>query len=156
MDFLKKLNNQGKIELTEPNKDLKEAYIDKSESSLASAKILLEHGKLEESVSLVYYSMYHGVVALLYRIGVKCENHAAAGILLKKLFGIDTSPIKEAKKERIDKQYYTDFSITEEEVREDVEKAEEFNARILDLIARMSQDKIKKAREELKTIMTDF
>ena len=106
INFLAKLFDEGKLQLVNPSEEIKDSYIKKSESNLISAKILLENNKLEESVSLVYYSMYHMLTALLFKVGIKCENHSASIILLKELFSIDNSGIFFAKKERVDKQYY--------------------------------------------------
>lgn len=105
INFLKKLCNQGKLELVESSEELKQSYILKSESNLISAKILLNNDKFEESVGLAYYSMYHLLTALLFKIGIKSENHSASIILLKNLFNHDNKEIFDAKKERIDKQY---------------------------------------------------
>ena len=134
--FLNKLKKEGKIELIEPSEEIKDSYILKSESNIASSKILLENEKLEESIALTYYSMYHILTALLFKIGVKCENHTAAIILLKELFDIGNSDISHAKKDRIDKQYYTDFSITQQEVTEAIKNAEIFNGNLLDFISK--------------------
>lgn len=51
-DLFAKLKKVGKLKLVEPSEEIKEAYLKKSESHLASAKLLLDHGKLEEAVSM--------------------------------------------------------------------------------------------------------
>ena len=84
-NFLNKLFRAGKIRIVEPSLQVQEAYRKKSESYLTSAKILLENGRLEETVSMVYYSMYYMVLALLFKTGIKCENHSGAIILLESL-----------------------------------------------------------------------
>lgn len=126
-NFLAKLYAQKKIQIVESSIEIKESYLIKSESNLISAKILLKNNKLEESVSLAYYSMYHSITALLFRVGIKCENHSAAIILLKKLFDIDNTDISLAKAERVDKQYYVDFHISLKEVEDMIRLAESFN-----------------------------
>ena len=131
ISFLAKLFDEGKLQLVNPSEEIKDSYIKKSESNLISAKILLENNKLEESVSLVYYSMYHILTALLFKVGIKCENHSASIILLKELFSIDNSNIFFAKKERIDKQYYIDFNISKQEILEAIRIAEDFNKKLL-------------------------
>ncbi len=152
INFLAKLFNERKLQLVDPSEEIKQSYLKKSESNLISAKILLENNKLEESVSLVYYSMYHMLTALLFKLGIKCENHSASIILLKELFSIDNSDIFFAKKERVDKQYYTDFYITKEEVLEAVKIAEDFNKRLFDFISKLDNQKIKEYREKLKIL----
>jgi len=52
------------LQLVAPNAEVKAAYLKKSESYLASARLLLEGERFEESVSLAYYSMYYSVDAL--------------------------------------------------------------------------------------------
>lgn len=124
MSFLYKIKKGGKLELVHPNEELKKAYIEKAESNLESAKILFGKNKLEESVTLAYYSMYNHLIALLFFSGIKSENHSASIILLKELFGLDNSDILEAKKERVDKQYYVDFHLNKKDVYETIEKGE--------------------------------
>ena len=152
INFLAKLFDEGKLQLVNPSEEIKDSYIKKSESNIISAKILLENNKLEESVSLVYYSMYHMLTALLFKVGIKCENHSASIILLKELFSIDNSGIFFAKKERVDKQYYTDFYVTKQEVIEGVKTAEDFNKRLLDFISKLNNQKIKEYREKFKML----
>ncbi len=152
-NFLNKLREEGKLELVEPSKELRQSYLEKSESNLISAKILLNNNRLEEAVSLAYYSMYHALTALLLEIGIKCENHTASIILLKEIFKIDTLDIWSAKKERVDKQYYTDFQISKEEVIETIKKAEEFNKKILDFVSKLTNERIKIYRKRLKEIL---
>ncbi|KAF5090226.1 HEPN domain-containing protein [Methanoculleus horonobensis] len=146
--FLSKLYDEGKIRLVEPSTQIQEAYRKKSESFLVSAKILLENGRLEETVSMAYYSMYYMVLALLFKTGIKCENHSGATILLENLYGIDNSRIVAAKRERIDKQYYVDFAITAEDVRDSIEEAETFCADLLDSMERLHQGDISRLREK--------
>lgn len=148
IEILNRLRN--KIELAEPNENTKEAYLEKSKSNLIAAKILLENDMLEEAVSLAYYSMYHMITVLLCKTGIKCENHTASIILLKMIFHIDNSKILQAKKERIDKQYYIDFKITKAEVKETIKTAETFRNQLIDFIAKTNNEDIQKYRKELK------
>jgi uncharacterized protein (UPF0332 family) len=139
---------EEKLQIVEPSEEITNSYIKKSESNIISAKILLENDKLEEGVALTYYSMYHMLTALLRKIGIKCENHGASIILMKELFELDNSDISYAKSERVDKQYYTDFSITKIEVVEDMRKAELFNSMLLDFISKLNNVNINKYREK--------
>jgi uncharacterized protein (UPF0332 family) len=108
---------------------------------------LIDNDKLEEAVSLAYYSMYHSVIALLFKVGIKSENHTGSIMLLIELFGLDNSKIQNAKKERIDKQYYVDFSINKLEVEETIKDAEDFNSKIYDFIEKLTNDKKEEFRE---------
>lgn len=151
-DFLSELHGEGKIKLVEPSEEIKESYLEKSESYLASAKLLLHNNKLEEAVSLAYYSMYYSLLALLFRVGIKSENHAASIILLKELFGLDNKKIYRAKKERIDKQYYVGFKVAKSDVVELIKTAEEFDSEILDFLEKLNNERIVEARNKFKSI----
>ncbi len=152
-NFLNKLYREAKLSEAEPSEEMKAAYLQKSAKSLSSAKALYGIGNLEDSVALAYYAMYHCLLALLFRIGIKCENHAAAIILLKSVFGIDNSGIFKAKADRVDKQYYVDFKVTELETHESIETAEEFIAQLTDFIEKLNEDKIKTYREYALKLM---
>jgi len=67
INFLTKIINKGKLQKVEPNEEFAKSYIEKSESNLISAKILLGNNRLEEAVSLAYYSMYHSLTLCFSR-----------------------------------------------------------------------------------------
>jgi uncharacterized protein (UPF0332 family) len=127
LDFLKILYRKKNIQLVEPSKKLTNSYLSKSQSYLDSGKLLLKFKKYEESVSIFYYSMYYSLLALLFKVGVKSENHFGS-ICMLKFFGREDlfRVILNAKKERVDKQYYVDFKVTEKELVVFLESAEEF------------------------------
>ncbi len=155
-NFLKKLYEEKKLKIITPNDDLKDAYIIKSESFYDSSILLFKHKKLEETVSLLYYSMYYSVLALLFKIGIKCENHSAAIILLKELFDIDNKEILHLKKERINKQYFVDSNITEKEVKKLIEITEDFNLKIYSFIETLSNEKISFFKLKFSSFFNDF
>ena len=147
INFLKKIIKEGKLEIVEPSEEISLSYAEKSDSNLISSKILLENGRLEESVGLAYYSMYNLLLALLFKVGIKSENHSASIILLKEIFDFDNEDILEAKKERIDKQYYVDFNITKKEVEDTIKKAELFKNEMKDFISKMNNEDVVGYRE---------
>jgi uncharacterized protein (UPF0332 family) len=153
--FLIKIREEGKLQLVRPSSEVAESYLSKSESSLSSAKILLEAGHAEEAVSMAYYSMYYTVLALLFRTGIKCENHTAAIMLLKEIFTVENDDLIKAKKERVDKQYYIDFSVTAQEVKDMIRTAERFNAELAHNIASLDNDMIKDYRAKMEALI-DF
>ena len=153
LGFLKKLKKKEKLKLTEPSEEVKQAYLKKSSSYLESAKLLLKNKKFEEAISLAYYSMYYSLLALLFKVGIKSENHTASILLLKELFGLDNSKILNAKKERIDKQYYIDFKIVESNVMTLIKVAEEFNAEIFDFSEKLSFTELEKIRNKFKKMI---
>ncbi|MCD6398875.1 MAG: HEPN domain-containing protein [Candidatus Aenigmarchaeota archaeon] len=150
--FLSKLRRKNKIQIVEPNKEVKDAYLDRSDESMYSAKTLLKIGNLRDSVAMIYYSMYYTLLALLFETGIKCENHSAAIIILKEVFDIDNSKISESKKERVDKQYYVDFSVTKKEVEDLIKNAEGFNNELLNFIDKLNSDDINKYRKKFLKI----
>ena len=154
LDFLKKLKEEGKLKLVEPSEEVKQAYLKKSASYLDSAKLLLKNNKLEEAISMAYYSMYYSLLALLLRVGIKSENHTASIMLLKELFGLDNSEMLKAKKERVDKQYYVDFKIVESDVKNLIKIAENFNAGIFDFLEKMNLSEIERIRENFREIIS--
>lgn len=148
--FIEKLILKEKIKLNEPSLDISNSYKIKSKNSLKAAKILDSQQLYEESISMSYYSMFHITQSLLFRIGIKCENHSATIILLKELFKIDNSKISYAKEERIDKQYYIDFELTKDDSKELIKIAEEFNTKIYEFIENLNNKLTQKYNLEFK------
>lgn len=146
-NFLRKLKIEGKIEIIEPNTNVCESYLDKSGKCLKSARVLLESNLLENSITMSYYSMYNSLTALLFRTGIKCENHSGSILLLKVIFDETElfETISVAKKERIDKQYYVNEEkeeITIEETKEMIEKSEGFILNMKTIIERLDNSQI--------------
>ncbi len=153
ISFLNKLYEDEKIQIVDPSEELKKAYMQRSEESLSSSKALLKIGNLKDSVALAYYSMYHCLLAALFRVGIKCENHSASIILLKELFGIDDTPISKAKAERVDKQYYVDFSVNKEEAEGSVVVAEDFIAEMIEFTEKLGAGEVQELRKKAKKII---
>ena len=97
--------------------------------------------------------MYHLLTALLFKIGIKSENHSASIILLEDVFNLKNKEIYEAKKERIDKQYYVDFVLTKKEAEDTIKKAENFNNILIDFIAKINNEDIKIYREKFRKFL---
>ncbi|MBU3923438.1 MAG: HEPN domain-containing protein [Nanoarchaeota archaeon] len=151
--FLRVLFGKKMLKLVEPSEDIYLSYIDKSESNLISSRILFDNGRFEESVSLSYYSMYNALLGLLFRVGIKSENHSGSIVLLKEIFDIDNSDLFFAKKERIDKQYYVDFSVVGKDAKELLDIAVEFKGMMFDFVSRLTNDKVGLYRERFGEIV---
>lgn len=151
--FLNKLHKHGALQLVAPSDEIKTAYLRKSESFLASARLLLDNERFEESVSMAYYSMYYSVLALFFATGIKCENHTAAILLLDEVFGVDSSALESAKIERLDKQYYVSSAPIRGEVVSLIKTAESFDAELLDFIDRLTNEKRESFRNRLQTLI---
>jgi len=155
INFLIKLHKEEKLQEVEPSDEIKEAYLQRSSESLSSSKALIKIGNLKDAVALAYYSMYHCLLAALFRVGIKCENHAASIILLKEVFGIDNTKISKAKSERVDKQYYVDFDVNQAEAHKSVTIAEEFIAEIIELIAYFTEENIKEYHQKAVALFSE-
>ncbi len=155
--FLNKLKKEEKLGLVEPSDNICESYSDKSTNCLKSAKLLLQNNLYENSVGMSYYAMYNQLTALLFMTGIKCENHAGSILLLKLLFNEEElfRLISDAKKERIDKQYYVTTEkdeITKEIADELLKNAEDFVLRMKLLIKRLNNDSITKIRNNFSLL----
>src|SRR3989344_7288746 len=152
--FLSKLKKEDKLELVEPSEEICRSYTNKADNCLKSAKLLLQHNLYENSVSMSYYTMYNLLTALLFKCGMKCENHAASIILFKRLFGRADlfKTISFAKEERIDKQYYVtskkDFVLTKEATEDMLKMAEDFLVKMKLLTAELKNEQIVNLREK--------
>lgn len=156
-DFLIKLKKQEKLELVEQSKEISDSYIQKANNCLRSAKILSSNNLHENSVINSYYTMYNSLLALLYKTGIKSENHSASIILLKNLFGQKelSNTISKAKKERIDKQYYVESqekTLTERTTQELVKQAEDFLLSIKLLINNTNNEQVNNFRNKFKEL----
>ena len=145
------------MELVEPSEDICNSYSEKSANCLKSAKLLLQNNLYENSIGLSYYTMYNLLLALLSRIGIKCENHGASILLLKllldenKLFKL----ISDAKTERIDKQYHV--TTEKDEITKDISdellnNAEAFALKMKLVIKNLNNDFIDEIRKKFETI----
>jgi len=152
LTFLKKLKRKRITELVKPSEEMKLSYLTKSENCLKSAKILFQSQLFENSTSEAYYCMYNSLLSLLFKIGIKSENHSASIILFDKLFGNKelVKTISWAKSERIDKQYYVEtqqiVKVTKESCNEMILKAEDFLVKTKLIMSELSNEKISSAR----------
>lgn len=89
---------------------MKSSYLIKAENCLKSAKILFKNNLYENSTYEAYCCMYNSLLSLLFKVGIKSENHSASIILFEKIFENKklTKLLFLVEKERVDKQYYTE------------------------------------------------
>ncbi len=153
-NLISKLKKEKKLLIVEPSKEISQAYMEKSLKSLKSSKVLFKIKNLEDSIALAYYSMYFALLSLLFRVGIKSENHTVSIWLLKELFEINNKPIKKAKKERINKQYYVDSKVLEREVEDLIRDAEDFVTLIFNFIETLKQDDIDCYRKKAIKILS--
>ncbi len=146
--FLRKLKRTGRLEIVEPSEEMKSSYLIKAENCFKSSNILFQNQLYENSTSEAYYCIYNSLLALLFKVGIKSENHSASIILFDKLFNNKelTKIVLLAKEERIDKQYYVEtkqiIKATKESCNEIITKAEDFLLKLRVIIDELNKDKI--------------
>jgi uncharacterized protein (UPF0332 family) len=156
--FLKKLKRKRVIEIVDSSEEMKSSYLNKAENCLKSAKILFQNQLYENSTSEAYYCMYNSLLSLLFKIGIKSENHSASIILFDRLFDNKelVKIISWAKGERIDKQYYIEtqqiVKLTKESCNEMIIKAEGFLVKMKLIISELNYEKINSVRISFKKI----
>jgi len=155
--FLIKLKKEKRLGIVEKSQEIFESYLIKSENCLKSARILLKESIYENSIINSYYAMYNCVLALFFRCGINCENHTGSIILLREIFNLPrlAKLLEEAKKSRIDSQYYV--SEAKEEADQGIaEKAivisENFVLELKNFINRIKISEIEKIRKNLESI----
>jgi len=158
LNFLDKLKEDGNLKLVEPSNEISKSFLVKSENCIRVAKLAYNEDIYENSVSEAYFSIYNVVTALFYKCGIKCENHSAAVILIKKLFNLNDLYLifSEFKKDRIDNQYYTPIlaqeSITKERCNERLKTSQMFNLEIRTYMEKLTQEEINIIRKEFQDL----
>ena len=151
--LIREINRQGKIKIVQESKDVAESYSEKSKNSLKAAKILLKQELVEESISMSYYSMYNKLLSLLFRVGIKSENHFFSIYILKEIFGFDNRDILFAKKERINKQYYTNTNLVKEDAKEMIKLSENFIEELEFFIDKISLEDVRNYKNKFKELI---
>ncbi|MBI4015254.1 MAG: HEPN domain-containing protein [Candidatus Aenigmarchaeota archaeon] len=157
-DFFSKLKASKALELVNPSEEICSSYLEKSEACIKSATLLLNNDLYENSISMSYYAMYNSLTALLFKIGIKCENHSGSILLLQKLFNRPDlfKTISFAKDERIDKQYYVsskkNVGVIKDSAHDMVSKAENFVIQLKLIIKNLGNEDIETLRKRFKLI----
>jgi uncharacterized protein (UPF0332 family) len=152
--FLSKLKKLGRLELVEPSDEMRNSYLEKSRNSLRASRLLSASNLIEESISMAYYSMYHCLLALMFKCGIKCENHAGNILILRDIFkepGLYRL-ISNAKEERIDKQYYIDFEASKEDAEKLITSAQDFTTKIKLIIEAITSEDTNNIRKKITAL----
>lgn len=158
LNFLTKLKKEDALKLIEPSEDIPKSYLTKSGKCIKVAELAYNAEIYENAVSEAYYSIYNSVLSLFYKCGIKCENHSAAVILIKELFGLNElhNIFSEFKKDRIDNQYYVPIIGTEPinklKCAERINTAKEFNIKIRAYADNLKLQEINNIREKFQEI----
>lgn len=124
--FIQKLVSEQKISLVASSKTISLSYSQKSNTSFQAANLLFTKKFFEEAITINYYAIYNKVLSLFFSVGIKCENHSGAIILLDTVFTIDTTMLQLAKQERIEKQYYISSEIIKNDVQNLLVKTQKY------------------------------
>lgn len=151
-EFIQKLYKQDIIGLDEPNNTISGAYVKKSKRYEQSAKLLYNHDRFEECVQLSYYSTYYCALALLFRVGILSKNHDATNYLVQLFFDINTSFLSDAKKKRIQTQYYVSHKSVQADAKNILRYVKDFQITTQNELAKINTTKI----EEVKNTFNDF
>ncbi|MFA5797041.1 MAG: HEPN domain-containing protein [Candidatus Woesearchaeota archaeon] len=158
LDFLNKLKKEGKLELVDPSQEISKAYLIKSDNCIRSSKYLFEKNIYENAVAEAYFGIYNSLLSLLFKCGIKSETHAGSIILLRRIFGLDAIAkiVFDAKKERIDNQYYVtdniNTAISRDYCKRFISSAEKIVLELRSYAARLTEEKINVLRNRFKRI----
>jgi len=148
------LQKKDGLELIDPNSNLSEAYMKKAESALASMRVVTEK---EWIIATAYYTMYLAVYAIMMKIGVKCEIHSCSiefvKVFLDKYFNEEESDfLKKSLQARIDKQYYIDREVADEQYDTMVKRAPEYLIKAKSILMQISEKEIKEIRNRISNM----
>ena len=140
------------LSLIEPNSNLSEAYIKKSEEALESMRV---NAIKDWKISTAYYTLYFSLYSVLVKIGIKCEIHSCtiefAKRFLKEFFSKEELEFTEdSLKARIDSQYYVDRTVPDEQYNKMIKKAPEFLVKCKSILIKLNEKKINEIRMEFR------
>ncbi|MBT3463639.1 hypothetical protein HOD20_06490 [archaeon] len=152
MDKLKWCLKQKRgIELIEPNKNLADVYLEKSQNSLASMR---EVKAREWKITTAYYTIYFSIYAIMMKIGIKSEIHSCTieftKIFLNDYFDeMDLKLFNDAFIARKNMQYYVNKEIDDLNFNNIISNAQNFLIKSKDIINKINEVKINSIRNEL-------
>ena len=145
------------LSLIEPNSNLAEAYIKKSEEALESMRVnIIKDWK----ISTAYYTLYFSLYAVLTKIGIKCEIHSCtiefAKRFLREYFTEeDLDFTEDSLKARIDSQYYVDRTVPDEQYNKMIKNTPEFLVKCKSILVKLNEKKINEIRKEFQKALNE-
>ena len=140
------LLNEERLKITSANDPKSKEHIEKARHNLLAADYNIKGGFQDWAVSQLYYSMYHGLLAILYKFGYESKNHECTISVVEYL--IETKKIdfdmediafirtteqmkmQDAKSLREEFQYGTKTAVNKEILNNLVEKTKEIVEKI--------------------------
>jgi len=143
------------LKLIEPNENLAEIYLKKSQSSLNMLESAVGKKEFEWILNISYYAKYFCVYAVLTKLGIKCEIHDCTikcvkflveeGIFSKKIW----LELKESKDLRIGALYYnTDFD--KQRILKMAERTSDFCLEVEEILENLNENKVLEIHNKLK------
>lgn len=137
--------------IIDPNDNLSYAYLQKARHDLVVLRSISSEDT-EWKATVAYYARYHVLTALLLRVGVECKNHNCSLMIAESLFSNVISSdllkeVKEAKRQRIDLQYYTDRVIEKEEFEQNIKNVDGFVGKLQQIIESLIREDIDRIRK---------
>lgn len=133
------LAREKRMKKIKPNDKLSQEHINKAKHNLRAADYNIKGGFSDWGVSQFYYSMYHALLAILFKFGYESKNHEctinAVGYLIEEgKINLDLKDIafirtteqmttKDAKSFREEFQYGTETAVNEKLLKELFENA---------------------------------
>ena len=144
------------LSLIEPNSNLAEAYIKKSEEALESMRVNVIK---DWRISTAYYTLYFSLYSILTKIGIKCEIHSCTIEFIKRFLREFFSEeeidfIEDSLKARIDSQYYIDRTVPDEQYNKMIKKTPEFLVKCKSILLKLNEKKINEIRKEFQKRLT--
>ena len=146
------------ISLVEPNKNLADSYILKSEDSL---KEITNSQSKDWKVITAYYSTYQSLYAVLSRIGIKCEIHECTIKFMRKFLSKyfteeECNFIKKSCESRNNVQYYTNKDITDSQRNLMIKKSPEFVVKCKNILQKITEQEINSIRNEVTAFQSNL
>lgn len=137
------------IVLVDPSDNLASAYFKKAESSLEAMHTV---GPPEWKITAGYYALYFSLYAVLMKLGIRSENHTCTLALMQQLLPAyftpdETKTIDRARRARIDTQYYTSATISDDQLDELTRAVPRFLVRCRTIVNRLTEADISAIRE---------
>ena len=133
------LARETRLKKVEPNDVLSQEHINKAKHNLRAADYNIKGGFSDWGVSQSYYSMYHALLAVLFKLGYESKNHectinAVEYLIEQREIKLDMKDIafirtteqmtpKDAKSLREEFQYGTQTTVNEKLLNELLENA---------------------------------
>ena len=148
------LRQKNGLELGEPSLDVSRSYLAMADESC----IALNAAKQSRiwSATISYYIFYYALYALMLRLGVKCEIHTCSLLFMKAYLqpfytSDDVVAIEKAFQARIDAQYYSDRSVSEQSLDEVKNSSIAFLTKTKGLVESLSIEKT----QEIRTLLAE-